>query len=171
MRFALLLAAASLAAAQTGQMPRSTTEERTPRSPKHDVGTEVRDATVDYWDSISDYFRNSRRAIMAIRDKGIPDEEIPAVLHIARNSKASPNQIIDARKGGKSWVDIAKQHNAKLTSDNIPEEANLTFVTEYHGRTLQEVKALRAKGATWIDINQQFRRVGAPATGKKTTVR
>ena len=171
MRFALLLAAASLAAAQTGQMPRSTTEERTPRSPKHAVGTDVHDATVDYWDSISDYFRNSRRAVMAIRDKGIPDDEIPAVLFIARNSKASPNQIIDARKAGKSWGDIAKQHNAKIEADNVAEEANMVFLTSYHGRTREEVKALRDKGATWIDINQQFRRVGAPATGKKTPAR
>lgn len=171
MRLALLLTAATLAAAQTAPMPRSTTEERTPRSGKNDIGTEVRDATVDYWDSISDYFRNSRRAVMAIRDKGVPDEEIPAVLYIARHSSASPNQIIDAHKAGSSWADIAKQHKVKTTGTNIAEEANLAFLAEYHGRTAAEVKALRAKGASWIDINQQFRRVGAPASGKKTTGR
>lgn len=120
------------------------------------------DATVDYYDSLSDYFRNSRRAVLAIRDKGIPDEEIAAVLYVARNSTASPNQVIDARRAGKSWPDIARQHNVRTDSDDLVSQANVQFLSSYHGRTPEEVRALRAKGASWIDINQEFRRAGKP---------
>lgn len=133
-----------------------------------DVGTNVKQPAVDFYDSISDYFRQSRRAVDLIVQKGIPDEEIPAVLYIARHSKASPNQVIDARKAGKSFSEIAKANNVKLTGNDFVSESNVVFLSEYHGRTPAEIRALRAKGATFIDINQQFRRVGTPATKKAT---
>jgi hypothetical protein len=143
-------------------------QESTPKStPQKDTGTGVKDAAVDYYDSISDHFRNSRRAVLAIRDKGIPDEEIPAVLYIARNSSASPNQVIDARKAGKAWGDLAREHKVKTASDDLVTEANLHFLSAYHGRSAEEVKALRSKGASWIDINHEFRRSGA-APKRKT---
>jgi hypothetical protein len=159
MRALLLLLAIALVSPAQEDLPR--------RTPKTEVGTGVKDATVDYWDSIADYYRNSRRAVMALRDKGVPDEEIPAVLHIARNSSASPNQVLEARKAGKSWSDIARQHNTKITGDDLVVEANTQFLSSYHGRTPEEVRALRAKGASWIDINQEFRRSGT--TKARTT--
>jgi hypothetical protein len=137
------------------------------KTPTTEVGTGVKDATVDYIDSLSDYFRNSRRAVMAIRDKGIPEEEIAAILYIARNSTASPNQVIDARKASKPWGDIARQYNVKTSNDDLVTEANLHFLSAYHGRPSEEVRAMRAKGASWIDINQELRRSGA-ATKRKT---
>jgi hypothetical protein len=160
MRALLLLVCAAIVMPGQDNLPRNT--------PKADVGTGVKDSSVDFWDSISDYYRNSRRAVMALRDKGVPDEEIPAVLHIARNSTASPNQVLEARKAGKSWTEIAREHNVKFSGNDLPTEANVQFLSSYHGRTPEEVRAMRAKGASWIDINQEFRRSGA-ATKARTT--
>ena len=159
MRSLVLLAVTVILLPAQEPMPRKT--------PKTDVGTGVKDATVDYWDSLSDYFRNSRRAVMGIRDKGIPDEEVTAVLYVARKSSASPNQVIEARKAGKSWSDIASQYKIKTSGNDFVAEANMEFLTAYHGKTPEEIRAMRAKGASWIDINQEFRRSGAPA--KRTT--
>ena len=154
MRLTLFAVLALAAAAQTP-------------SPKTEIGTNVKQPVVDYYDSMSDYFRQSRRAIDAIVQKGIPDQEIPAVLLIARRSSASPNQVIEARKSGKSFADIAKANKVNLTGTDFVDEANTIFLAEYHGRTPEEIKAMRAKGASFIDINQQFRRVGVkPATEK-----
>ena len=150
--FTVLLAAAAL-----GQTP----------TRKTDVGTNVKEPAVDFYDSMSDYFRQGRRAIDAIVQKGIPDEEVPAVLMIARRSSASPNQVIDARKAGKSFAEIAKANKVSLPGSDFVAEANTVFLAEYHGRTPEEIRAMRAKGASFIDINQQFRRVGVkPATEK-----
>jgi hypothetical protein len=154
MRLTLL---AVLAAAALAQTP----------APKSDVGTNVKQPVVDYYDSMSDYFRQSRRAIDLIAQKGIPDEEIPAVLIIARRSSASPNQVIEARKSGKQFTEIAGSNKVTLPGNDFVAEANVVFLAEYHGRTLEEIRALRAKGATFVEINQQFRRVGVkPATEK-----
>jgi hypothetical protein len=141
-------------------MPKST-----PRNP---VGTGVGDPTVDYFDSMADYFRNSQRAVQAIHQKGIPVVEIPAVLIIARRSSASPNQVIDARKSGKSFADIAKQNNVTLPGTDFVSEANVIFLSEYHGRPAEEIRQLHAKGAEFVAINQEFRRGGSSQMPKAT---
>lgn len=135
-------------------LPRATEKSRT-------IAT-GQDAVVDYYDSLSDYFRQSQRAIQAINKKGIPDQEIPAVLLIARRSSASPNEVIDARKSGKEWADLAKQHKVNLGGQDFVQEANLIFLSEYHGRPLEQIRALHSKGSSFIAINQEYRRSGKP---------
>jgi hypothetical protein len=141
------------------------------KPPKKDVGTSVEQPVVDYYDSMSDYFRQSRRAIDLIARKGIPDQEIPAVLTIARRSKASPNQVIAARQSGQSFADIAKTNGVTLPGQDFVTEANITFLAEYHGRTPEEIRALHAKGANFIEINQQYRRVGVKPASERPAAR
>ena len=162
MRAACLFCIIALVQTMAGQerMPRST--------PRPGVtGTAVSDPVVDYYDSLADYFRISRRAVMLINKKGIPDEDIAAVLLIPKRASISPNQVIDARKSGKSWAEIVKANTANLPGD-VVSEANILFLSEYHGRSAEEVRALHAKGAGFIDINQEFRRTGdAPLKRKR----
>lgn len=133
-----------------------------------DIGTNVREPTIDFYDSMADYFRQSNRAVEAIAQKGVPAVEIPALLTIARKSSMSPNQVIEARKQGKSFEDIARTANVKLGgSGDFVTEANIRFLSEYHGQPAEDVRALRGKGASFIEINQQYRRVGMkPRTEK-----
>ncbi|HYO82379.1 MAG TPA: hypothetical protein VES20_13330, partial [Bryobacteraceae bacterium] len=135
-----------------------------------DVGTNVKQPVVDFYDSMSDYFRQSRRAIDAIVAKGIPDEEIPALLTIARKSSASPNQLMDARKAGRSWAEIASQNKVQLAGEDFVTEANVQFLAEYHGQAAEEVRALKNKGSSFVEIDQQYRRVGTkPRTERPGT--
>jgi hypothetical protein len=136
-------------------------QEQTPRSTERSrAGTGVQDPVVDFHDSLADYFRLSSRAISAIAEKGIPDQEIPVVLMIARRSGSSPNEIIDARKSGKQWADIAKSHNVTFPGGDIVKEANVAFLSAYHVQPEPEIRAMLAKGATYVAVNQQLRRVG-----------
>jgi hypothetical protein len=132
-----------------------------------DIGTAVTDPVVDYYDSIADYFRQSRRAVELISRKGIPDEEIPAVLLIARSSSASPNQVIAARKKNLSWKEIAEKHGVKVTGEDFVTAANIQFLSAYHGRKPEEVREMREKGATFVAINQEFRREGGTSAVPK----
>jgi hypothetical protein len=132
------------------QAPRSTERNR--------IETGAQDPSIDFYDSMSDYFRNTQRAIRAINHKGIPDEEIPAVLTIARRSSASPNQVIAARLSGKSWSEIAKANKVALPGDDFVKESNIVFLSEYHGRPVEQVRAMNAKGKSFLEINQEFRR-------------
>ena len=135
---------------------------------RNPVGTGVQDPIVDFYDSMADYFRNSQRAVQAIGKKGIPDQEVPAVLLIARRSSASPNQIIEMRQGGKSWAEIAKQNKVNISGTDFVTEANIIFLSEYHGRPAEQIRALHAKGATFIQLNQEFRRDGSSRPPRAT---
>jgi len=135
------------------------------------VGTNVNYPTVDFYDSIADYFRTSSGAVEKIAQKDkIAAQEIPAVLTIARKSSMSPNQVIDARKQGQTFEQIAKTAGVNLGGSDFIAEANITFLSEYHGRSRNEIRTLRSKGASWVDINEQYRRIGVkPATEKAET--
>jgi hypothetical protein len=80
---------------------------------------------------------------------------------ITRKSAWSPNQVIEARKKGMSFEAIAREAQAKTGSaKDFVSEANVVFLSEYHGQPRADVEKMKARGASWIDINQQFRRVG-----------
>jgi hypothetical protein len=49
-------------------------------------------------------------------------------------------------------------------SADLVAEANLQFLSAYHGQTAEAVRKMKASGASWIDINQELRRGG---TGHK----
>jgi len=158
-----------IAMALTGMVfAQGSNQTRTRTTAEPHVGDNVHDPDIDFYDSMSDYFRQSPRAVEAIAQKGIPALEIPAVLTIARKSSMSPNQVIEARKQGKNFDDIARQAKVNLPGDgDFVTKANIRFLSEYHGRGDAEVRGLHDKGASFIEINQQYRRVGVkPRTEK-----
>ncbi|MBC7926106.1 MAG: hypothetical protein H7039_10670, partial [Bryobacteraceae bacterium] len=56
---------------------------------------------------------------------------------------------------------IAKEANVTLTGQgDFITQANVSFLSEYHGQPAPEILAMHGKGASFIDINQQYRRVG-----------
>ncbi len=131
---------------------------------KPDVGTGEHRPEIDFFDSIADYFRQSSRAVEAIYQKGVPAEEIPAVLLIARRSSMSPNQVIEARKSGRAFAEIAREAKVSVgDGKDFVREANVVFLSEYHGQPRADVERLRERGASFVDINQQYRRVGVKA--------
>jgi len=56
--------------------------------------------------SIGEYYRVPQREVIIIRERGIPDDEIPVVLLVAQRARVAPATIIDLRRRGKTWTDI-----------------------------------------------------------------
>jgi hypothetical protein len=56
--------------------------------------------------AVGDYFRVPEREVTIIRERRIPDEEIPVVLFLAARARVAPSVVIDLRLGGRSWMDI-----------------------------------------------------------------
>jgi len=55
---------------------------------------------------IRDYFKVPEPEIIKIRERRIPDEQIPVVLFLAAMAHVPPPPIIDMRLAGKAWMDI-----------------------------------------------------------------
>lgn len=56
--------------------------------------------------SLGEYYRVPEREIMVIRDRRIPDYDIPVVLYIAQRAHVAPGVVVDLRLAGNSWMDI-----------------------------------------------------------------
>ncbi len=60
-----------------------------------------------YYYSVCEYYGVPEREIILIRDRGIPDEDIPVVFFIAQRAHVAPIRVIDMRSRGESWMDIS----------------------------------------------------------------
>jgi hypothetical protein len=56
--------------------------------------------------SIGEYYGVPAREVIVIHDRGIYEEELPVVFHIARRAHVCPGTVVDLRLRGMSWMDI-----------------------------------------------------------------
>ncbi|HTK82074.1 MAG TPA: hypothetical protein VL633_07260 [Bacteroidota bacterium] len=61
----------------------------------------------NFYVSIGQYYRVPEREVIVVRDRSIPDEEIPVVFFIAQRAHVQPVEVIDLRNRGQSWMDIS----------------------------------------------------------------
>ncbi|MCP4581440.1 MAG: hypothetical protein GY839_07455 [candidate division Zixibacteria bacterium] len=57
--------------------------------------------------AIGDFYKAPENEVIAVRKRGIDDDELPVVFFLAARSGISSKAIIDLRLGGKSWLDIS----------------------------------------------------------------
>lgn len=60
----------------------------------------------DFYLAIGDHYRQPEKEIIVVRERGIPDDELPVVFFLASRAGVSPAAIIKLRLGGSSWMDI-----------------------------------------------------------------
>lgn len=59
-----------------------------------------------FYFALGDYYRVPEREVMFIRERRIPDYDIPVVLFISQRARIAPGAIMDLRLAGRSWMDI-----------------------------------------------------------------
>lgn len=65
--------------------------------------------------SISNFYKVPEKEVIIIKERGIPEEELPVVYFIARKARVKPATIIDLRLKGLSWMDISLKYG--ITAD------------------------------------------------------
>src|SRR3972149_3388027 len=72
-----------------------------------DLGISIGDEGVrGFYLAVGDYYRVPEREVIIVRERHMPDEEMPVVFFIARMAHVKPATIIDLRLGGKTWMNI-----------------------------------------------------------------
>jgi len=59
-----------------------------------------------FYFSIGEYFGVPEKEVIVVKERHIPEEEIPVVFFIARRARVAPAAIIDLRLRKRSWMDI-----------------------------------------------------------------
>lgn len=69
------------------------------------------DGLRSFYLSVGDQYKVSEKQIVYVREKKIPDDEMPVVFFLARHASVDPKLIIELRLGGSSWIEISNHYN------------------------------------------------------------
>lgn len=70
--------------------------------------------------AIGEHYRVPEKEIVVVRQKQIPNEEIPVVFFLARKAGTSPETIVKLRLEGKSWMDISLHFGLSASIFYVP---------------------------------------------------
>ncbi len=65
------------------------------------------DGIKSFYLEIGEQYRVPEKEVVVIRERRIPDDELPVVFFLARHASVEPDVIVTMRLGGQSWMDIA----------------------------------------------------------------
>lgn len=85
------------------------------------VGVSIDDDGVKgFYLAVGEHFNAPEKEIVIVRQKNVPDEELPVVYFLARRADVGPDVIIKLRIGGKSWMDIAAHYGLSAEIFYVP---------------------------------------------------
>ncbi len=70
-------------------------------------GISAGDGGNSFYLAVGDYYRVPEREVVLVRERSIPDDEIPVVFFIASRAHVSSQAVMDLRLGGASWMAVA----------------------------------------------------------------
>ncbi|MEW5994683.1 MAG: hypothetical protein AB1744_09825 [Candidatus Zixiibacteriota bacterium] len=70
--------------------------------------------------AIGEHYQAPEKDIVVLREKKIPDEEMPVVFFLARHAEVDPAVIVTLRLGGKSWMDICLHFGLSVDIFYVP---------------------------------------------------
>ncbi|MEW5796794.1 MAG: hypothetical protein AB1772_10595 [Candidatus Zixiibacteriota bacterium] len=77
-----------------------------------DIGLSADDGGIrSFYLAIGDHYRVPEREVVVVRERSIPDDQLPVVFFLARYAKVEPGVIVKLRLSGQSWMDIALHYH------------------------------------------------------------
>ena len=72
--------------------------------------------------AVSNYYGVPEREVTVIRERRLPEEDVPVVLFLAQQARVAPASIVNLRISGKSWWDIAVHYGIGPEAFYVPVE-------------------------------------------------
>jgi hypothetical protein len=75
------------------------------------LGISVEDGKVKgFYLGVKDYYKVPEKEVHVIRERRLPDDEMPVAFFIARRARVAPSEVIEMRSQGLSWMDITYRY-------------------------------------------------------------
>lgn len=74
----------------------------------------------DFYVAVSNYYQVPKNEVIVVRERRIPDEELPVVFFIAQRAHVPPARIADMRLRGSSWWDISVRYGLNAEVYYVP---------------------------------------------------
>lgn len=138
-----------------------------------------------FYMTVGNYFRVPQREVIIVRDRRLPEEEIPVVFFVARRAGVSPREVARLRRSGYSWMDITCQYGLSpeiffpgrrfnaprgnawgyykkhrgyynVSDYDIINAVNSRIISESYNCCQDDVVKLRNQGRSYVQINDMY---------------
>jgi len=132
-----------------------------------------------FYFAIGNYYQVPERQVVVVHERAIPPDEVPVVFFVARQAHVAPAVIVDLRRRGLSWSDVAFHFRLDPDIYYFPEgppyghaygywkkhppgdaevidAVNVHFLSDYHRVSPDIVRADRSRGSSYAFVAQGF---------------
>src|SRR5512140_675156 len=69
------------------------------------------DGLRSFYFAVGNYYQVPERQVDLVRDRALPPDEVPVAFFVAQRARVNPTVVVDLRRRGVSWADIALHFN------------------------------------------------------------
>lgn len=118
-----------------------------------DAGVSIGEEGIEsFYLSVGEYYSVPQREVIVVRERRIPDDEIPVVLFLARRAGVASGVIMDLRLGGKSWLDITLRYGYTPEIFYVPVKAGPPYGKAYGYHMKKPRKAWKKLALTDVEV-------------------
>jgi len=77
------------------------------------------DGLKSFYLSVGEHYHAREADLVTVRERHVPDEELPVVFFLATKARVTPSTILDLRKKRLSWMDISLQFNLNAATYHV----------------------------------------------------
>lgn len=127
-------------------------------APRADVsaGISIGDGGLkNFYLAVGDHYKVPEKEVLVVRERQVPDEELPVVFYLAARAKVAPSVVVELRLGGMTWMEITSYYG--LTADiyyvDIPDVSGPPYgkAYGYRNRHRNEWGSLKLKDADIVN--------------------
>ena len=137
------------------------------------------DGLRSFYLSVGNYYQVPEREVVVVRERAVPPDEVPVVFYVAQRARVAPAVILDLRRRGLSWADVAvhfrldpdiyyfrggppygkaygywKKHPPR--DAEVIDAVNVHFLSDYHRVSPDVVRAERSRGSSYAVVARNF---------------
>ena len=137
------------------------------------------DGLRSFYFAVGNYYQVPERQVDLVRDRALPPDEVPVAFFVAQRAGVNPTVVVDLRKRGVSWSDIAlhfhfgpdiyyfrngppygkaygywKSHPPR--DAEVIDAVNIHFLSEYHHVTPELVRTERSRKGNYAVVAGDF---------------
>lgn len=132
-------------------------------------------AASDFHVDIGVYYGVPAREVIVLRERQLPDYEIPVALLVAQRARVAPAVVVNMRLGGRQWADIGLHYGLGPEIFAVPagppygrahgywkkrprdieiiDTVNVRFLSDYYRVEPAHVVALRGRGHDFVAVH------------------
>ena len=137
------------------------------------------DGLRSFYFAIGNYYQVPEREVDLVRDRALPPDEVPVAFYVAQRARVNPTVVVDLRRRGVSWADIAlhfhfapdiyyfndgppygraygywKKHPPR--DADVIDAVNIHFLSEYHHVAPDLVRTERSRRGNYAVVAGNF---------------